>query len=179
MDVEDTKEESRGTLVDINLADVLQVLSVNRKTCTLFLRKDNRKGEIYLRDGNIIEARTGNLRGEEALFHLLEWEGADFFIGSSVESDMEVRIEKDFHSLMLEWLEKKEKNTQGMGEKRREEEKEEERIEEREEEKVEISDVEHLEEVEIKREEADMDKEILLLLKELEEIGVIRKLNNG
>lgn len=97
--------EPVGTLLDISLTDVLQVLSVNRKTCTLFLRKDDEKGEMYLKDGKVIDAKVGELRGEEALFYLLDWEGADFFIGTSGEGSMKVRIEKDLHTLILDWIE--------------------------------------------------------------------------
>ncbi len=99
--------EPGGTLLDINLTDVLQVLSVNRKTCTLFLRKDDEKGEIYLKEGKIVDAKVEELKGEEALFYLLNWEGADFFIGTSVESSVKVRIEKDLHTLILDWIEER------------------------------------------------------------------------
>lgn len=97
--------ESGGTLLDITLTDVLQVLSVNRKTCTLFLRKEDERGEIYLREGKIMDASVGEFKGEEALFYLLNWEGADFFIGTFVESGIETRIDKDLHVLIMEWLE--------------------------------------------------------------------------
>ena len=99
--------EQGGTLLDINLTDILQVLSVNRKTCTLFLRKDDEGGEIYLRDGKIIDASIRELKGEEALFYLLDWGGADFFIGTSGEGGMQTRIEKDLHVLILDWIEKR------------------------------------------------------------------------
>ncbi len=99
------EEEHTGSLLDINLTDVLQVLSVNKKTCTLFLKKGNEKGEIYLKDGRIVDARAGSISGEPALFHLLDWEGADFYIGTSVEENVTVRIEKDIHSLILDWIE--------------------------------------------------------------------------
>ncbi|MCC7201460.1 MAG: DUF4388 domain-containing protein [Nitrospirae bacterium] len=102
------EEEHTGSLLDINLTDVLQVLSVNKKTCTLFLKKGNEKGEIYLKDGRIVDAKTGSISGESALFHLLDWEGADFYIGTSVEENVSVRIEKDIHSLILDWIEYRE-----------------------------------------------------------------------
>jgi len=101
------KVEPGGTLLDITLTDVLQVLSVNRKTCTLFLRKEAEKGEIYLKEGKIIDAKVEDLRGEDALFYLLNWEGADFFIGTSVEGSIKVRIEKDLHTLILDWMEER------------------------------------------------------------------------
>lgn len=99
--------EPGGTLLDISLTDVLQVLSVNRKTCTLFLKKEDERGEIYLKEGKIVDAKAGELRGEQALFYLLNWEGADFFIGTSVEGSISARIEKDLHSLILDWIEQR------------------------------------------------------------------------
>lgn len=101
-------KEPTGTLLDISLTDVLQVLSVNRKTCTLFLKKDGERGEIYLKEGKIIDAKAGELKGEQALFYLLNWEGADFFIGTSVEDSVSIRIEKDLHLLILDWIEQRE-----------------------------------------------------------------------
>lgn len=97
--------ESSGTLLDITLTDVLQVLSVNRKTCTLFLKKDNERGEIYLKEGKIMDARVGEFKGEQALFYLLNWEGADFFIGTFVDAGIETRIDKDLHILIMDWIE--------------------------------------------------------------------------
>jgi hypothetical protein len=97
-----------GSLVDITLADVLQVLAVNRKNCTLYLKKDNERGEISLREGRIIDAKSGERCGEPAFFYLLGWQGADFFISSSQNIDLEATISKDFHALILEGLEKQE-----------------------------------------------------------------------
>ena len=102
------EEEHTGSLLDINLTDVLQVLSVNKKTCTLFLKKDNEHGEIYLKEGRIVDAKAGSISGEPALFHLLDWEGADFYIGTSVEENISIRIEKDIHALILNWIEYRE-----------------------------------------------------------------------
>ncbi len=161
-------KESGGTLVDINLVDVLQVLSVNRKTCTLFLRKDNKKGEIYIKDGNIIDAKVDNLKGEDALFTLLDWSGADFFIGSSIEGQIEDRIKKDFHTLMLEWMDRKDTGTveeEGAGPS-----KEEQICEEK--------TGEGTEEVETEAKEPKkepVDETILSFLEGLEEAGIIKK----
>jgi len=48
------------------------------------------------------------MSGEPALFHLLDWEGADFYIGTSVEENVGVQIDKDIHSLILNWIEYRE-----------------------------------------------------------------------
>ena len=141
-------EEQSGTLLDISLTDVLQVLSVNRKTCTLFLKKDDERGEIYLKEGKIADAKAGELKGEQALFYLLNWEGADFFIGTSVEGSVNVRIEKDLHSLILDWIEQRDSRKEDREVKP----------------KV----------VEIVEEKPKMDDDTLNFLKKLEASGVIK-----
>lgn len=147
---DEEKGEPGGTLLDINLTDVLQVLSVNRKTCTLFLKRDDERGEIYLKEGKIVDAKTGDLRGEQALFYLLDWEGADFFIGTTVEGGVQVRIEKDLHSLILDWID------------RRDTRKKEEEVKPRAAERME--------------ERPERDEDTLVFLKKLEASGVIKPL---
>lgn len=143
------RAEPGGTLLDINLTDVLQVLSVNRKTCTLFLRKEDEKGEIYLKEGKIIDAKVGDLKGEEALFYLLNWEGADFFIGTSVEGSIRVRIEKDLHTLILDWIEERDSRKR-------------------------VKEVRPVAE-EVVEEPLERDDDTLLFLERLEAAGIIRK----
>ena len=151
-----SEEEHTGSLLDINLTDVLQVLSVNKKTCTLFLKKGNEKGEIYLKDGRIVDARAGSIGGEPALFHLLDWEGADFYIGTSVEGNVTVRIEKDIHSLILDWIEYRETHK----------------------EKVEITEQPVPAET-TEKEVTTVVDETLVFLKRLESEGLIKAINNA
>ena len=105
------RSETSGSLGDITLTDILQVLAVNRKTCTLYLRRGQERGEISLQDGQVVDARTGDQVGEEAFFTLLDWDGADFFIGSTTPTEIPRTIQKDFHSLILSWMEHREATT--------------------------------------------------------------------
>ncbi|MBO0778416.1 MAG: DUF4388 domain-containing protein [Ktedonobacteraceae bacterium] len=68
---------SRGTVTD-KLADVVQVLQMARKTGLLTVNRDGvnssvEQGMITLRNGEIVDASVGSLRGPAALNSLMMW----------------------------------------------------------------------------------------------------------
>jgi DNA-binding response OmpR family regulator len=65
---------SRQSVVrGISLASLLQVIQMERKTCTLQVSGGGRVGELGLRDGELVHARAGAETGREALFAILGW----------------------------------------------------------------------------------------------------------
>jgi DNA-binding response OmpR family regulator len=63
----------------VSMADLLQILSLNGRTGTLSLeRDDGRAGRIYFREGRIIHAATEGIQGEKALFRLMMWPESRF-----------------------------------------------------------------------------------------------------
>jgi hypothetical protein len=62
-----------GSLSEVGLPDVLQLLTVGGKTGTLHLREGAARGSLYLRDGQVVHARTAELEGEEAAYALAAW----------------------------------------------------------------------------------------------------------
>ena len=67
----------RGTATD-KLADVIQMLLFVHKTGTLTVQRDGsnttlEEGSLFLRDGQIVDAVIGNLRGADALRKLGTW----------------------------------------------------------------------------------------------------------
>lgn len=86
---EDGARSFSGTLADIGLVDLLQLVETGRKTCIVHLASDDRKsggfvgagqerGRIYCRDGAVIDAEIGGFRGEEAVYRLLLWNDGVF-----------------------------------------------------------------------------------------------------
>lgn len=55
----------------ISLTTFLQILEIDRKTCTLIVSHRGRVGEVYFRDGKLMQARLEGLEGKEALFGML------------------------------------------------------------------------------------------------------------
>jgi CheY-like chemotaxis protein len=72
-----------GELSQISLPDLIQLFAVNRKSGTIELTRrvaDERDehGTISLVEGEVVQAATGVVEGEKALFRLLAWETGSF-----------------------------------------------------------------------------------------------------
>ncbi len=66
--------DSRGTLRDLNVRDLIPLQSLNLATAVLHLRSpDERGGEIHFLAGQITHAATGNFTGPGALHQMLRW----------------------------------------------------------------------------------------------------------
>jgi response regulator RpfG family c-di-GMP phosphodiesterase len=90
-----------GRLEDFGIADILQILNLGRKTARVDIIRERTRGTIYLQNGNVIHASTGDLKGKEAFLHMMQWETGVFNIhhGQSTE---EVNIKMDTVHLLLE-----------------------------------------------------------------------------
>jgi DNA-binding response OmpR family regulator len=66
--------DSRGTLRDLNVRDLIPLQGLNQATAVLHLRSPNgRGGEIHFLDGQITHAATGNFTGPGALHQMIRW----------------------------------------------------------------------------------------------------------
>jgi DNA-binding response OmpR family regulator len=104
----DEDAEVEGKLSKISLADLLQLFNQNGKTGTLeLLRRDAsgraEKGVVHLDRGNIVQATTGAVEGEKALFRLLAWsDGAFAFAPRRI--DVAPVIQKPLRALLMEGM---------------------------------------------------------------------------
>ncbi len=67
-----------GSIADMAVVDLLQTFEVSRKSGILTLRNGAHAANIYFRDGKVVDAELGPLRGEEAIYRGLIWNEADF-----------------------------------------------------------------------------------------------------
>lgn len=79
----ESREEVEGRLAQIPLADLLQLFHLNRRSGTFELRRrtaDGRteRGRVHLHEGDVVQAVTGPVDGEKALFRLLGWSEGSF-----------------------------------------------------------------------------------------------------
>ncbi|MEJ2542741.1 MAG: response regulator [Calditrichaceae bacterium] len=88
-------EENRGfvgKISDLNLSDLIQMNCLGRLTNALHVKKDAHVGVIYFEDGNIVHAEVGDLKGEEAFYQILSWEGGSFSIEKGVKASEETVV---------------------------------------------------------------------------------------
>jgi len=74
----DDQQKLLGTLTEISLMDLLQILRMNRRSGLLDLELEGRRGTLFLSEGEVIDAEVGRFRGEKAFYRTLEWEGGKF-----------------------------------------------------------------------------------------------------
>lgn len=77
-DLKGDAREIEGGLSQLPLPDLLQILSLNRRTGRLTLSSGAEKGEIQLASGQPVNARVGEVEGEKALFRLVTWKDGTF-----------------------------------------------------------------------------------------------------
>ena len=78
----------KGSLKDMSLSDVLQLLNMGNRTAAVHLTKGKRNGCIYVVNGRVSHARYETLKGEEALFHLMEWDDGNFTVETGVSTNL-------------------------------------------------------------------------------------------
>lgn len=92
----------QGSLKELPLPDIIQLVSVSGKTGVFALRRAGEgSGEIYLRGGHIVHATLGELRGEEAVYELAIWPEGEFVFTPGQETDT-TTIQKSNTNLLME-----------------------------------------------------------------------------
>jgi hypothetical protein len=90
-----------GSLEDMGLTDIIQVLSMGMKTAKVLISNDNVKGEIYLKNGKIVYVELEDLTGREAFYKMIEWERGEFRVFHGQATD-KVNVTVETMTLLLE-----------------------------------------------------------------------------
>ena len=92
----------QGSLKELPLPDIIQLVSVSGKTGVFSLRREGDSvGEIYLRGGHIVHALVGEMQGEEAVYELAVWPEGDFVFTPGKETE-KTTIQKSNTNLLME-----------------------------------------------------------------------------
>jgi hypothetical protein len=63
-----------GALTELGLADVLQILQWLRRSAVIRITRDDTDSHIWCDSGEVIDAESGRLRGEAAVYRMLSFE---------------------------------------------------------------------------------------------------------
>ncbi len=91
----------QGSLSELPLPDVIQLVSVSGKTGAFEIQRDHEQGKIYLRDGQIVDANVGALRGDSAVYEMAIWSQGTFLFKPG-ETSEQVTIHLSNAALMIE-----------------------------------------------------------------------------
>lgn len=92
-----------GSLREMGLPDIVQVLFHGRKTGKLNVRSGGKGGEIHFLDGNIANALLGELTGTNAFYAMLKFTDGDFALDPSFKPPKRL-IEESSEALLLEGM---------------------------------------------------------------------------
>ncbi len=98
------EKEISGSLTQIPLVDLFQVLTLNRREGKLIVKKNESEiCQVFLKDGMIINAVINETEGEKALFRALTWKEGKFeFIPIQVKT--QTRITAPTGKLLMEGM---------------------------------------------------------------------------
>jgi response regulator RpfG family c-di-GMP phosphodiesterase len=92
-----------GSLKEMSIPDLVQILSHGRKTGRLSLSSGKHRGEVHFVGGDIYNALLGNQRGEEAFFAMLRFRDGSFALDPDFTAEDRV-IQMTAEMLLLEGL---------------------------------------------------------------------------
>ncbi len=92
-----------GTLDDMGVVDLLQTLEVSRKSGVARITSGQRQVTVFFREGQIIDAEHGRLRGEEAIYRALLWTHGNFEVEFR-SIDKEVIMTTSTQALLMEGM---------------------------------------------------------------------------
>jgi CheY-like chemotaxis protein len=90
-----------GSLHEMSPTDFIQSLSAGEKSVKITIENETESGHIYIENGNIIHAHTGDLEGEKAFYRIVVWEEGRFQIVPCSASPRQT-IQGNTLSLLLE-----------------------------------------------------------------------------
>lgn len=106
MSVAETKSSAKGvqgTLQEMSLPDVVQVLAHGRKSGMLEIRAKGKVGKIMFGEGEIWDAEFGDAKAAEAVYELLTLTEGDFTLDLSQQPGTRT-IQDSYESLLLEGM---------------------------------------------------------------------------
>ncbi len=65
---------AEGEISGISLASFLQLMEMEKKTCTIKVSSGEKTGNLYFRQGQLINAATSELKGLKAAYEMLTWD---------------------------------------------------------------------------------------------------------
>jgi CheY-like chemotaxis protein len=98
------QEGKEGSIAGFSLANFLQLLAMEQKTCLLNINSGDSDGYVYLEQGEIHAAVCGTIKGEEALYLLLASENARITFRKLPKKNIPRMINKPLMSLLMEGM---------------------------------------------------------------------------
>ncbi len=97
------RESEGGTLHSVSSGIFLQLMEMEEKTCTIRLedRPSRKQGVLFFKNGELLDARVGDLQGKPAAYEIFTWDKVSISIQNDCPS-IENRIQSELQPLILD-----------------------------------------------------------------------------
>ncbi len=95
------KGRSQGFISGVSLSSFLQLLALDKKTCTLIIRSGKQKGTMHFIGGDLWDADTDQLSGTEAAIEIIRWKNVEIELQNTCTKN-EQKIQKSLGFILLE-----------------------------------------------------------------------------
>lgn len=103
----------RGKVENISLASFLQLLEMERKTCTLSVVAGVHHGQLHFRGGRLIGAEADGETGQRAALEIVTWDQADVEI-SHLAKGVEPTLDGGLQFFLMEGMRLKDERERGL-----------------------------------------------------------------
>lgn len=108
-------EELKSVVEDpanrISLPSFLRQIAREIKTCTLTIKSADKEGELFFLNGDLISAKTDDLKNKEAVYEIISWKKSNIEIHNAVPQIPRV-IDEPLIDVLMEGLKRREKKEQ-------------------------------------------------------------------
>jgi len=101
------QSSEEGGLAGFSLANFLQLLEMEKKTCLLNVRGEGIHGHIYINQGQVHAAVAGALKNEDAVYHMLASDHANITFQKLPNRKIQQMIKIPLMSLLMEAMRRK------------------------------------------------------------------------
>ena len=102
------KRNFRAYVRGVTLENLLQMIQIEQKSCTLKVRSKEKVGYLYLKDGKLVNANTSGIEGEEAAVKIISWVSAETEMQGNCQT--ETKIQTSLMHILLKASQFKDEN---------------------------------------------------------------------
>ncbi len=95
------EDSTRGVIKGISLGTFVQMVGLERKTCTLRISTEGRQGSLSFMNGELIAAENGRQRGLDAALDVLSWDSASIEVMPSCREQAR-EVDRPLEYLLME-----------------------------------------------------------------------------
>jgi len=99
-----SKDYVRG----VTLENLLQMIQIEQKSCTLKVRSKDKVGYLYLKDGKLVNAKNSGIEGEEAAVKIISWVSAETEMQDNCQT--QTKIQTSLMHILLKATQFKDEN---------------------------------------------------------------------